>query len=104
MPILEPDFSNYFSFNFNQFDHYLDAVLNKIDPFPDDQKIDLGITGIDDSLFVPTGMYVEEGTVLVIFDSGCSVAVSPCKDDFGDTLQPFTKTMIGLGDSAIVEG
>ena len=49
-------------------------------------------------------MYLEEGTVPFIFDSGCSVAVSPYKDNFGGTLQPCTKTMIGLGASATVEG
>ena len=60
MPFLEPNFSNYLAFNCSQSYHYLDAVLHKIDPFPDDQRIDSGLTRIDDGLFIPTGLYVEE--------------------------------------------
>ena len=56
-------------------------------------------------LFIPTGMYLSgEGNVYIIVDSGCSVEVSPCKEDFGGTLTPVSKTMMGLGDTAAVEG
>ena len=84
MPLLDPDFSNYFTFNCKQYAHYLDTVLHMIDPFPDSQRIQSGFTELDGNLFLPTGLYVEDGAVPIISGSGCSIAVSPCKADFGD--------------------
>ena len=105
MPILEPDFSNFFDFNFNHYSHYLDAVLNKIDPFPDDKYNQTGYTSVQDYLFIPTRMYLlGEGDAAVIFDSGCSVAVSLCKEYVEGTLTHVSKTMMGVGDPAEVEG
>ena len=63
-------FSNHVAFNYNQFDRYLDAFLNKIDPFHDGHKMKSGFTGINDDLSLPTCMYIEDGTVPVILDSG----------------------------------
>ena len=81
----------------------MDAVLNKIDPFPDESILQ-AYTSLDEDLFIPTGMYLGEGKESVIFDSGCSVSVYPTKRDFGDTLTPVSKTMMGLGAAAQVEG
>ena len=38
------------------------------------------------------------------FFSGCLIAVSPFKEDFGGTLTPVFKTMMGLEDYLAVEG
>ena len=40
MPLLDPYFSNHFTFNYNQCDCYIDAVLHKIDPVPDNHIIE----------------------------------------------------------------
>ena len=78
--------------------------MQKTDPFPDD-PLDSGYTCLLEDLFIPTGMYLsEEGGVPIIFDSGFSVAVSPCKEDFGNKLIPVSNTMMGLGAAVIVEG
>ena len=98
MPILQPSYSKFFDFNVNQFDHYLDTVLNKIEPFPDDQyHLTIGMTCLEDDIYLPKGLY-STGTrgIPIIFDSGCSVVVSPSKADFGDTLIPSTKIIVWL--------
>ena len=102
MSLLDPDFINHVTFNCNQFDHYLDAFLDKIEPFPDDHRIESGFTGIDDDMSLPTGVYIEDGTVPVIFDSGYLVPASPSKSDFGDSFKACSRTMIGPGASHCV--
>ena len=105
MPIIEPYFRNCVDFNYNQHDHYFDAVLRKIEPFPDDKNMNLGYKLLNKDLFLPTGMDLtrEEG-LPIIFDSGCSVAVLPYEEDFGETLTKVSKTMVGLEVAVRVEG
>ena len=97
-PILEPSFSKYFDLNCNQYSHYLDTVLNKIEPFHDEStryNNEIGMTCLDNDLYLPRGLYSSDIGLSIIFDSGCSVAVSPSKEDFGDILVPSSKTMLG---------
>ena len=55
---MEQDFSYCFKFNYNQYDHYLDAVLNKIDPFPDSSIIQV-YTSLAENLFIPTWITID---------------------------------------------
>ena len=57
MPILEGDYSKCLDFNCNQYDQHLDAVMHKIDSFPDDH-LDSGYTCLSEDLFIPTGIYL----------------------------------------------
>ena len=59
---------------------------------------------MDEDLYLPRGLYSSNITLPIIFDSGCSVSVSPCREDFGDTLVPSTKSMLGLGATVQVKG
>ena len=53
----------------------------------------------------PKGVYIEDNAKIpVIFGSGYSIAVSPCKVDFGNTLQQSQKSMIILGSTVSMEG
>ena len=40
----------------------------------------------------------------IVFDSGCSITVTPCKDDFFGLITPVNKTMIGLGTNTQLVG
>ena len=105
--LIERDFSSHFDLNCTQYSHYLDAVMNKIDPFKDStvhQHIHR-YTGIEGDLFLPIGLYVgSRDQIPIIFNFGCSIAVILCKDDFSGPITPVNKTMIGLGTNAQVVG
>ena len=77
-------------------------VLNKIDLFPNDSIIQ-PYTSLDEDMFISTGMFLSDGKEAIIFDLGCLVTGSPCKDDFGQTFTPLSKTMMGLGAVARVK-
>ena len=62
------------------------------------------MTCLDEDLYLPRGLYSSDIGIPIIFDSGCSVSVSPSKEDFGDTLVPSTKTMLGLEATVQVKG
>ena len=62
------------------------------------------MTCLDEDLYLPRGLYSSDIRIPIIFDSGCSVAVSPSKEDFGNTLVPSNKTMLGLGATVQVKG
>ena len=56
------------------------------------------MTCLDNDLYLPKGLYsTRTKGIPIIFDSGCSVVVSPSKADFGDTLVPSNKNMLELG-------
>ena len=56
-------------------------------------------------IFIPTDMYLSgEGDIPIVFNSEWSVAVSPYKENFGNTLIPLSKTMMRLGATTTVEG
>ena len=65
---------------------------NKISLFITDANNPLGncyvLTGLDNDLFLPKGYYSGDGGIPIIFDSGCTHAVTPFKADFvGKLLQ-----------------
>ena len=107
-PLLDCDYSSYFDLNFSQYDHYLDAIMNKIDPFNyrvrDRAKVSCGFISIEDDVFLSVGMYVSDNDIPIVFDSGCSVEVTPNKEGFISPFTKFNKIMMGLGATAKVEG
>ena len=63
-----------------------------------------GYTAIDDDLFLPKGVYKNEKGVDIIFDSGCTHAVTPYTQDFVGPITPTSKSMNGLGATAKITG
>ena len=43
----------------NQYDNYLDTVLNNIDPFPGKQRRESGFTCMEDDVYIQTGLYID---------------------------------------------
>ena len=59
--------------------------MNKIKPFDDSNEVPTGLLlqSISDDLFQPIGIY--DGNtkeISILLDFGCSVAVTPYKEDF----------------------
>ena len=107
-PTLDHDYSGDFDLNCNQYDHYLDAVMNKIEAFTDGgggASKDYGFTSLEDDVFIPVGLYIGDSKEIpIVFDTGCSVAVTPYKEDFIGPITPVVKTMTGLGSKVDVVG
>ena len=56
-------------------------------------------------MFIPVGLYVgDPKKVPIVFDTGCSVAVTPYKQDFIGTFIPVEKKITGLGSKVEVVG
>ena len=60
-------------------------------------------TSIDSEIFDPRGYYCKDDTTPIVFDSGCTVAVTPHLSDFIRPPAKVTKTMNGLTSKASVE-
>ena len=108
-PLLEEDYSTLFDSNCNTYDHYLEAALHRgefssmmEDNIP--QTCDHCYTALDDDLFLPRGRYVGKDGVPIIFDTGCSISVTPHKQDFVGTIRPMNKLMTGLSSKAEIKG
>ena len=52
---------------------------------------------------IPKGLYVSSDLRPIIFDSGCSIIVTPYIQDFVGELQPVNKSMSGFNGTAEVE-
>ena len=106
--LLDYHYNSYFDLNSSQHDHYLDAIMNKIDPFNDGDgectNISCGFSTIEDDVFLPVGMYVSDNDIPIVFDSGSSVAVTPNNEDFISSFTKVNKIMMGLGATAKIEG
>ena len=63
-----------------------------------------GYTAVDDDFFLPKGIYKADEGVPIIFDSGCTYAVTPHEEDFVETIKPVSKVMNGLGAQAKIIG
>ena len=50
------------------------------------------------------GLYAGDEGKHVVFDSGCTLAVSPFESDFQGSITPVNKQMNGLGSTAQVTG
>ena len=126
-PLLEQDCSHFFDKSCFEYDHCLDTVLDGLevikigeDKYPkredEDGFVSIhnseapnnflgGYTALEDDLFVPKGYYSNEGGgIPVIFDSGCTHALSPFESDFVGDITPINKLMNGLGATVNVVG
>jgi hypothetical protein len=61
-------------------------------------------TALEEDLFLPRGIYSSDKGVPIIFDSGCTHAVTPYTEDFIGDIKPVKKLMNGLGATAEVVG
>ena len=55
-------------------------------------------------MFATKGFYVDSGSKPIVFDSGCTIALTPYQEDFDGEINPVQKTMTGLSSTAKVEG
>ena len=62
------------------------------------------LTALDDDLFGPRGYYGKEDGIPIIFDSGCTHALTPFEADFIGTITPVNKVMHGLGAAVNIVG
>ena len=109
-PLLEHSYSDVFNKCCDAYPHYLDAVMDGLEVFQVGEitnKIGNKIgcyTAVDDDLFLPKGIYKADEGVPIIFDSGCTHAVTPYEEDFVGTIKPISKVMNGLGAQAKIIG
>ena len=47
---------------------------------------------------------MDNGDIPVVFDSGCTISITPYKEDFVGGLTPVKKTITGLSSTVEVEG
>ena len=59
---------------------------------------------MEDDIFIPKGMYVSSDLKPIIFDFGCSIIVTPYRQDFVGELLRVNKYMSVLNGRAEVEG
>ena len=82
--------------------------MNEIEPFEGKRGAPAnepcGFNGLVDDVFIPVGMYVNDNDINIVFDTGCSVAVTPYREDFIGPITKVDKTMRGLGTSVTVDG
>ena len=103
--LLDIDYTELFTRNYNTYDTYLDIVLNEINVL--DKPVEpKGInvlnkpctncfTTVDDDLYNPKGYYIEVDNTHIIFDSGCSVSITPFAADFVGPIHKYDKTIGG---------
>ncbi len=77
------------------------TAVDTDDGFPD---LNNGFPAVDTDLFLPKGLYKGEKGVDIIFDSGCTHAVTPHETDFVGRVTPVAKVMNGLGAKANITG
>ena len=106
--LLDYDFGVCSYSNCSQYCHYLDAVVNNIDPFDEEDYPNFKTYGYhspEKDVFMYAGIYIKEAWDIPIgFDYGCSVAVTPEKDDFCELINSVNKTIEGLGSTVSVKG
>ena len=76
--------SNQFNWCCNKYFHYLDAVMYRLDLLPSGHQVcGTSNTTIEYDWFSPKVFYVDkEGYTSLVFDSGCTIAVTPHKKNF----------------------
>ena len=82
-PVLETNFSIIFYKCCKLYPHYLDTVLDGLEIIKTGKNMEdiNGYTAVDTDLFLPKGLYKGEQGVEIIFDSGCTHAVTPREAD-----------------------
>ena len=113
-PLLDPEYSEVFSTYCDKYAHYFDATKGFLGV--DDEHFPLlqsdtmlhhcahCFTALEEDLFMPRGFYVGSGDKPVVFDSGCTMSITPFKEDFVGKIDPVQKTITGLSSTVEVEG
>ena len=77
--------------------------MNKLEfEFP--KTAESGFTALETDLFKLMGLYAGSDCKLVVFDSGCTLAVTTFKSDFEGPINPVEKHMNVLETTAKVTG
>ena len=87
--------------------YHLDVVLRNLGDMGSSEFSNIfqeGYASLNDDLLVPIWCYVGDQGLEVIFDSGCTIAVTSVKKDFVWDIQPVSKMMQDLGSTAEVAG
>ena len=112
--MLDSDYSQIFDDNCAKYPHYFEAVKGSFgkddNEFPPLQSDTINhhcahcFTALEDILFMPKGFYLDSGDKPVVFDSGCTVSITPFKEDFVGKIKPVKRTITGLSSTVEVEG
>ena len=101
------DYSQLFDHNCNTYSSYLDTITNGSELFLTNnnkhQIYNSSYTALDDDLYGPKGYYLGADQIPVIFDSECTVAITPFTEDFVGPIHKCNKTTGGLTCKAQVE-
>ena len=104
--LLDNDYSSVFEYNCKHYAHYLDATMGRIETIQSsgsDPNHVSGYTSTENDIFIRKGCYVGIDDVPIIFDSGCTIAVTPHLSDFICPPTPVNKRMKGLYGSVKVD-
>ena len=92
-----------FDRNCSKYDHYLEAVKYEIGLI-DDKPYDIDYNVFNIDIFNSVWMYAQSDEIPVIFDSGCTIAVTPHASDFINQITLVDKIMKGLDATTKVVG
>ena len=112
--MLDCDYSEVFDQSCKKYSHYFDAVRGDLEGGTNEEFASLSsdqinhhctycFTALEEDLFSPKGFYVGPGSKPIVFDSGCSIAVTPFKEDFVGGITLVQKTMSSLLSTSKVE-
>ena len=85
--------------NCNYLEYYIDTTMEIFEGEPklmSTKQCHSSLTALDDNLFLPTELYVKSDNIPIIFDSDCTIAMTPHLKDFITPPTPVNKSMKGL--------
>ena len=111
---MEPNYSQIFDVNCKKYPHYVDSIKDSFGA-EDEEFLFLQsdtinhycahcFTALEDELFMTKGFYVDVGDKSVVFNSGCTISITPFKEDFVGDISPVRNTITGLSSTVEVEG
>ena len=86
--LIQQDYSELFDVSFKMHVHYLVTVQRSLGNNED----------------FHWGFYLDSGIKPIVFDSGCTIAITPFQDTFLKKIKLVKKTITGLSSTATVEG
>ena len=105
MPLLQPDYATFLDKYCNMHKHYLDATIQRLNVIaPPAQESFTCFKALEEDLFAHSEYYLDEKITPIVFDSGCSIAVTPYMHDFVGPIRPSTRSINSISSSASVEG
>ena len=107
VPLLEKGYGQHFDKRWNQYTHYLEAMIQCMDIFTHDYQYvcESCNTAIENNSFSPKYFYVDiEGKIPVVFDSSCTIAVMSYIYYFMVPITKVNKRIKGLSTTAALTG